>query len=111
VQKLILVQGDMAPVPQAVLTDTAGGPLNLADASVRFRMTNYHTGINAVDAQATVVQDNDNPETWGQVAYFWQSPDTAAAGLYQAWFIVDWGNGPSHFPPDGEWFILIKPRR
>jgi hypothetical protein len=108
-QKLILVQDDVAPVPQAVLTDTAGNPLNLEGASVRFRLVDYRSGLWAVDRPATILQNTPNLGTWGQVAYYWQQGDTHVPGLYRATFITDYGNGPQHFPPDNSYFILIEP--
>jgi hypothetical protein len=109
VQKLILGQGDVAPPAQATLTDVAGNPLNLAGASVRFRMAEYRDRVVAVDAQAAVLQNTAVQATWGQVAYHWRQSDTAAPGLYLAWFVVDFGNGPQHFPPTNDWFVLINP--
>jgi hypothetical protein len=107
-QKLILVQGDVAPVPMALLTDTAGDPLNLEGASVRFRLVDYRSGLVVVDRPATILQNTPNMGTWGQVTYYWQQSDTRVPGLYRAAFATDYGNGEQHFPPDGSYFVLIK---
>lgn len=111
--KLVLTQGDVLPVPFFVLTDVAGNPLQLSvvGTSLRFRMVNVHTGVVQVDAEGKIVQNDDDPTTYGQVAYLWERQDTVVSGLYQAWFITDMGNGPQHFPPDGSFYVLIKKAR
>lgn len=110
-QKLLLKKGDTLPVPFAILTDTIGQPLNLGNPGtvVRFRMVDYHTKQLVVDEQATVLQNSMNPGTFGQVTYYWKPEDTAREGLYQAWFIVNIGGGPQHFPPDDSYFVKIRP--
>lgn len=110
--QLILAAGDVAPVPQAVLADTAGDPLDLSTlVSLRFRMTDFYSGGVAVDAPASVLQLDDDRATWGQVAFFWAPRDTARPGLYRAAFITDFGNGVQHFPADDSYFVLINPAR
>lgn len=105
---LKMVAGDVGPVPLAYLQDALGNPLNLDGAVLRFRMVNYHTGEVGVDGQAESLQITENPDTWGQVTYYWQPEDTQNPGLYLAYFIADFGNGPQHFPADDSYFVLIR---
>ena len=92
--KLILTAGDRLRLPQATLTMDDGTPLNLAGATVAFRMVDVHTGDVIVNSMPAVKQQNDSdPDTWGQVIYVWNAGETATAGLYQAWFIITNG-GP-----------------
>lgn len=108
--KLLLVQGDVLPVPFAILTDILGNPLNLGNpgTTVRFRMVNVYTGEVAVDAPARILQNNSNLATYGQVSYYWAPSDTSNPGLYQAWFIYGTANGPQHFPPDDSYYIKVR---
>lgn len=108
-QKLILVAGNVTPVPQATLTDVMGNPLDLSGATVRFQMVNFYSRRLYLNLEATVIQNDNNQATWGQVAYYWKSADTREPGLYQTYFVIDYGNGPSHFPADGDYFVLIRP--
>lgn len=110
--ELIMVQGDVSPPALALLTDTAGQPLNLLlpGTTVRFRMVEVHRGFVQVDRPATVLQDANIPATNGQVAFVFSASDTEEPGLYQAWFLVNQGNGIQHFPPDNSYFVLINRR-
>lgn len=112
-QKLIVCQNDVLPVPSATLTDSVGQPLNIGQSgtTVRFRMVDFITGAVQVDAPAVVLQNNSTQATYGQVAYYWQTGDTARQALYQAWFIVDFGNGTQRFPAEGSYYIRVYPAR
>src|SRR4051812_21772858 len=106
-QHLTLVKDDLAPAALTTLTDGSGNRVNLTGASVNFRMVDYYTNEVIVNTSATVLQNNDNADTWGQVAYFWREGDTATAGLYVAWWIVDQGSGLEHYPTDRSFLIDI----
>jgi hypothetical protein len=109
---IILVAGDVAPPPSAVLTDARGLPLDLAGVqTVKFRLVEYHSDTVRVDNQvASVLQVENDPNTLGWVVYYWRPGDTSVPGLYRGFFVVDWGNGPQTFPPTGDYYILIEPR-
>ncbi len=105
---LTVMQNDVAPVPLYTILDQNGNPLNLTNASVTFHMTDYYTGEVIVNAAATILQLNTNAATFGQVAYYWQTSDTATPGLYLAWWIVNFGSGPQHTPPDDSFLIMVN---
>ncbi len=109
--KLILTAGDTLTLPQTVLTDSQGNPVNLASLTVTFRMVNFYTGDIAVNNQpAQVLQNAAQPSTWGEVAYIWNNGETSTPGLYQCWFLTTSTDGrTSHFPPDGDFYLLIQP--
>jgi hypothetical protein len=109
--KITITAGDRLRLPQAVLEDSEGEPVNLEGCTVAFRMVNYHTGDVAVDDQAAIKMQTDSaPSTWGRVTYAWQAGETSTAGLYRCWWIVSSGGLTSHFPPDGDFYILIEAR-
>jgi hypothetical protein len=108
---LQVCQGDIAPIPALTLTDQAGGPVNLFPfTSLTFRMVDARDGHVQVDSlPATKVQSDADAGTWGQVMYQWRTADTNRPGLYRAWFILDQGSGPTHYPIQEELYILIEP--
>ena len=103
--------GDISPVVALTLLDQVGQPVNLNPfVSLTFRMVGVKDGwvqINNVDA--IKAQDDDDPETFGQVFYQWTSTDTARAGLYQCWFLFDGGSGVTHYPIGEKLYVLIDP--
>ena len=109
-QKFTITQGDRLRLPQGVLTDSLGNRLNLAGCTLTFRMVDYNTGDVVVNNQpAQSLQTDSDQTTWGRCAYIWREGDTDYAGIYRAWFIVTSGGSSAHFPPDGDWYILIEP--
>lgn len=108
--RMIVYAGEIGPVPALVLTDQAGNPVNLDPlTSLTFRMINRHNGVTVVDATAVKAQVDGQEATWGQVYYQWTTTDTATPGLYRAWFVVDQGSGPTRYPLEEDFLILIKP--
>lgn len=105
---MILTAGDVAPAPLQVLKDQNGTPLDLSSGTVRFQMENYHTGHQVLDQEATILQNNQNSNTFGQVVYYWNTNDTSIPGLYRAWFLSQLGSGPQHHPADGSFLIMIR---
>ncbi len=109
--KMVIAQNDVLPAVAATLTDPPGAQLNLFGANVMFRLVNYHTGVVKVYATALKLQNDQLPASFGQVAYNWTVGDTDTPGLYQAYFVVNFGNPASQsFPPEGDFYILIQPR-
>jgi hypothetical protein len=106
---LEIQQGDVTPIVALTLTDQAGQPVNLAPlTSIKFRMVDArdrHVQVNSADA--TKVQADGQSATFGQVMYQWTTTDTARPGLYRAWFVVDLGSGPTHYPLAEDLYILV----
>jgi len=124
--KLYVHQGDSGPVPAFTLVDQQGNPIDLNNATVKFRMVSYHTGaVRVNDRDARILQASGQSETGvGQVEYIWQdplynpdlgrdaSPDTAVCGLYKAYWILKLANaGPEVYPNNDSFWILISERK
>jgi hypothetical protein len=110
-QKFTITQGDRLRLPQGNLTDSEGVALNLAGATIAFRMVDVTTSEVVVDDQPAVsLQTDSDPTTWGRCAYIWGPNDTLTPGIYRASFLVSYGDLSTTHPPDGDWFILIVPR-
>lgn len=106
---LTLLAGDVAPIPATTVLDSNFQPVSLQGATVSFRMVDFYTNVEKVNAAAIKLQNDSNPATWGQIAYYWTTTDTDTPGLYVAWFIVDFNPGqPEHFPKDNSFLIKIN---
>jgi hypothetical protein len=101
---LTIKQGDLQPEVRAALTDDAGAAVDLTGATVTFHMINSADEQMGLDAPATV----ESPASGGIVSYQWQSADTAAPGVYLAWWVVSWPDGDQSFPADGYDSIEIE---
>ncbi len=103
---IYLHQGDTLPWAQAILTDSAGTPVDLTSASaVRFVMRAIGANTTAIDAAAEVVA----PATAGVVRYRWEVADTESAdvGAYFGEFTVTFPDGPQTFPNPDPLVIVI----
>lgn len=109
--RLVITQGDRLNLPSSRLVDSDGNAYNLSGLTAAFRMVHRHTGVVAVANAAAQIEQNDaNQATWGKVSYAWAGNDTAVPGLYQCWWIVTNADGATtHFPPDGDFWVLILP--
>ncbi len=107
-QKFTITQGDRLRLPEGNLTDSEGNRINLAGCDLAFRMVDLNTGDVAVaNAAAQSLQTDSDPTTWGRCTYVWGPGETDIPGIYRAWFVVTSGGLQTHFPPDGDWYILI----
>lgn len=98
--------GDTEPALIATVFDETGDPLDLTEATARFRMANTNTGERIVNRPA-IIQDPPN----GQLAYDWGADDTDEEGLFSAEFSVDFdGNIGDDFDGD-ETFPSNKDRQ
>lgn len=110
-QKFTITQGDRLRLPQGNLTDSENVSINLAGCTIAFRMVDLHTGDVIVnDRPAVSLQTDSDRSTWGRCTYIWDAGETDTPGVYRAWFIVSSGGLATHFPPDGDWYILITDR-
>jgi hypothetical protein len=109
-QKIIITAGDRLRLPTAVLKDDQGNPYNLAGLALTFRLVDARTGDVAVDSRPAVsLQTDSNAATWGKCCYVWGPNETDTPGLYRAYFVAAAGGLSTHFPPDGDYLILIQP--
>ncbi len=75
-----ITQGSTSP-PVTDTLQSAGVPINLTGATVRFQMRKENSAVNAVDSSASIIS-----AVAGTVSYAWGSSDTANEGVYQAWW-------------------------
>lgn len=98
-------QGDILPLLTDTLTYNNGSAANLAGATVNFVMRSMTLSKVTTNAAATVT----NAAT-GSVQYTFTATDTAAAGLYQACWVVTFSGGQQQtWPTDGYIDIWIEP--
>jgi hypothetical protein len=91
------------------LVDTTQTPVNLQHrVTAQFQMCDWATGDQKILANATVVQNNADPSTWGQVVYYWQAGDTDTPGVYKGRCLVDFGNGVIAYPQTEELVVLVS---
>ena len=70
-----MVEGDLKPIIQATLRDTARALISLAGATVKFHMKNGSNLL--IDKSGSIVDNN------GIVKYEWQAGDTYDLGGYE----------------------------
>lgn len=99
-----LKRGDLLPQIKSKLKNPDGSAMNLAGATVRFRMRAAGEGSPKVDAAATVV---DAPT--GTVAYAWQGTDSDTEGLFNAEWPVTIAGAVETVPNNGFLKVLIGP--
>lgn len=100
-----LRQNDTASPITAVLLDDDGEAVDLAGATVRFRMHPIEGGTAKVDAVATNEQTGE--ATKGHVSYSWQAANTDTYGLFLgAWPVTFAGGEKQTFPNGG--YILVR---
>lgn len=81
---------------EVTLLDSAGSPVSLAGASVRFHMRERAGATLKVDADATIVE-----ALAGTCKYTWNPSDTDTEGKFQAEFEVTYADGGIEtFPSD-----------
>lgn len=102
---MTLKQGDLQPKVRALLTDDAGSPIDLTDATgVTFRMINSATDELIIDAAGVI----ETPVTDGVVTYQWQTGDTDTAGAFRVTWLIVWPDGDQTFPGSGDDTIEIE---
>ncbi len=102
--------GNLAPALYGRLTDDTGLPLDLTDASVRFRLAHALDGTVVVDDQlAVVLVENpaDLATDEANVRYDWQVGETDTPGLYYGeWQGVDGDGKPFTAPTTG--YVVVS---
>jgi hypothetical protein len=91
-------QNDTVPSIRADLFSGNGDPIDLIDASVRFRMRKTRGKTGLVDSNALVISETD-----GVVQYDWAAEDTAETGSCQAEFEVTYPDGTVETFPNNEY--------
>lgn len=99
-------QGSTLPAIQQSLVSANGDIVNLAGATVKFRMKDPgSSGLIVNDGAATIV----DPDT-ATVRYSWQAGDTGATGLFRGEWVVTVGSDVSIYPAIGYLKILVSER-
>lgn len=103
--------GDLEPALELTLTDETGARVDLANATdvtlVLVRQGPADTA--AVEHAMTKDQDDNDPDTHGDVSYAWASGDTDDEGTYRYVVRVTWpGNKPQTFPSRGTKTLTIS---
>lgn len=99
-------KGDTAPVIVATLKDSAGAPINLTGASVRFRMRLLLGTVLKVDAAVTIVD-----ALAGTVSYQWALADTDTAGTYLVEWQITYAGGAVQTVPNASFNqVRVTPR-
>jgi hypothetical protein len=103
-------RGDTASYIYATLEDAAGDAVDIAGASVRFKMGPLSGGTLTVAADATIalVGAGRADGTTGQVIYRWATGDLATADWYRAEWEVTYSNGTIQtFPNTGPMIVAV----
>lgn len=105
-------QGDTTPFITATLKDSAGDPVDLTDATVRFLLRDAFTWLEVLAEDAVNDQNGDGSDgSKGQVHYEWQAGDTDDAGLSRGEFEVTYYDQTvESFPNGGYIFVEILPK-
>jgi hypothetical protein len=105
--------GDLEPALELTLTDETGARVDLANAAA-VTLTAIRQGADEPtldDAAMTVDQDDDDPDTHGDVSYAWESGDTDTEGNYRYFVRVTWpGSKRQTFPSRGTMLLVISDR-
>lgn len=97
-------QGDSLPAWNDTLTYTDGTPVDLGSAGVNFVMRSRNQTAPATNAAAVIINS-----ALGQVAYTPTIYDTAAAGLFNAYWLVSFPSGATQrFPTVGYLTVEIE---
>lgn len=86
-EHLVWQVGNRNPSITENIVDTAGAPIDLTGATVKFKMRAVGSSTLKVNASATIV----GSPTLGNVRYDWAAPDVDTAGDYLAWWEVTSG--------------------
>ncbi len=99
--------GDTASAIYATLEDSAGDPVDIEAASLRFKMSPLSSGTLVIDDVGVNAQNGDGSDgTLGDVIYAWPSLPTEA-GFYNGEFEVTYTTGDIQtFPNSG--YILVN---
>tara|TARA_R110000851_G_scaffold321725_1_gene487301 strand:- start:167 stop:490 length:324 start_codon:yes stop_codon:yes gene_type:complete len=96
-------KGDTSPSIQSILKDSAGVPINITGATVKFHMKPIGSSTLKVDQVMTIVD-----ATGGIVRYSWEDSDTDTVGTYYAEFEVTRAdNSTETFPNNSNAVIVI----
>ena len=99
-------KGDRRPAITSTFEAPAGTPVDLTGASVTFRMVPQGSATAKVNASASVVDAKG-----GRVRYDWQTVDTDTTGVFDAEWVVTYGDGTQQtFPPTGFLTVTISDR-
>lgn len=94
---MVFKKNDTYPPLTATLVDSAGDPVDLTDATVKFRMVDASGAV--VVSAGTVSITN---ALAGEVSYSWAAGDVDTVGEYRGEFSATlFGGGKAHFPNDG----------
>lgn len=106
--EFLLRQNDTASAITSTLTDEDGNPVDLAGATVKFRMIPVGGGTAKVDAAAVNDQNGDGSDgSKGDVSYAWLAADTDTAGLFLGSWVVTFAGGAVQTYPNGG-YVLIR---
>lgn len=106
--EFLLRQNDTASAITVTLTDEDGNPVDIAGATVTFRMTPVGGGTAKVDAAAVNDQNGDGSDgSKGDVSYAWLAADTDTAGLFLGSWVVTFAGGAVQTYPNGG-YVLIR---
>lgn len=107
----VLRQNDTASPITATLMDDTGDPVDLAGATVKFRMIPIGGGDPKVDAAAANDQNgNGSDGSKGDVSYAWSAADTDTDGLFLgSWVVTFTGGAVQTFPNGGYVLVRITP--
>jgi hypothetical protein len=99
-----LVTGDRLPYLEKTLYDGSNQPEDLTNATVRWRMEHFETGVLVTDAPATIVV----PGTAGTVRYDWTAADALLpAGRYRGRFRGTTAGGLPFSVPSGPYIDIM----
>ena len=99
-----LKKGDRLPKLRATLVDGAGAAINLAGASIVFRMRPQRGGALKVNAAATIVD-----AATGVVEYSWAAVDVDTEGVFVGEFAVTLAGLVQTVPASGYVLVCIEP--
>jgi hypothetical protein len=107
-EQFVLRQNDTASVITGVLRDQNDDPVDIASATIKFRMTPADGGDPKVDATAANDQNGDGSDgSKGNVSYEWQAADTDTPGYYLADWTVTYSGGKIQAFPNAT-HILVQ---
>lgn len=104
--------GDTTSVIRTTLEDSAGAPVNIQNATVKFRVAPINgSGTPVINTAASNDQNGTGVDgSKGNVSFAWIAGTTNISGLYLAdWQVTYSGGGIQSFPNDGYILVRISP--